>query len=57
MGVSMTGVELMLRLIYYMGGFCPTCGIGTRVRSKKWAVCPKCKRRYERKELPKAKEE
>lgn len=47
------GLRAMIGALIEMGAICPKCGIGTRVTSKKWARCKRCKERVERRHLTK----
>jgi tRNA(Ile2) C34 agmatinyltransferase TiaS len=46
------GVRAVLGMLLYQGAMCPRCGHGTRAAGKKWRKCPKCGRKFLRKELP-----
>ena len=39
---SLTGIALVIQTLADMGALCPKCGYGTRVKSKRWAVCTRC---------------
>lgn len=44
-----TGIELMFALLLFQGAMCPKCGMGTRVKNKRYAKCIKCGNLVERK--------
>lgn len=42
------GINFVLGFLMHTGAMCPKCQFGTRVKSKRWAVCKKCGQRVER---------
>ena len=43
-----TGIELMFAILLNNGSMCPRCGYGTKVTSKRWAICKRCGERVTR---------
>ena len=46
------GIRTVLGLLLFQGAMCPDCCRGTRAAGKKWRKCPKCGRKFPRRELP-----
>lgn len=49
------GIAALMAIFLFRGQMCPKCTIGTRVTSKRWAKCPACGARFERRALPPSK--
>jgi len=51
---TQSGIASIIAMLLYQGAICPDCAYGTRVKSKRWAVCKKCGKNIERRKLPEA---
>jgi tRNA(Ile2) C34 agmatinyltransferase TiaS len=45
---NLEGIALAVGYFLFTGAMCPTCQVGTRVTSKRWARCKKCGGRVRR---------